>query len=119
MRLSVSGGMDLCVVGGLERLQVFGLIRFAAWALARALTKKERYSRAALPVEQSVVSVSSAQMRVCVCVCACMFWLSSDRVLLLGSLRSFLCEKSWRSTVRAEAAWWCWWYRVGTLACDS
>ena len=32
------------------------------------MTNKEHYSRAALPVEQSVVSVSSAQMCVCVCV---------------------------------------------------
>ena len=40
-----------------------------AWPSVRSfLTNKEHYSRAALPVEQSVVSVSSAQMCVCVCV---------------------------------------------------
>ena len=78
--------MDLCVVGELEHLQALGLIRFAAWALAWArgmprraavalrgrvcvpVTKEERSSRAALPVEHSVVSVSSTQMRVCVYV---------------------------------------------------
>ena len=43
-----------------------------AWpSVHSCLTNKEHYSRAALPVEQSVVSVSSAPKRACVCVCVC------------------------------------------------